>query len=339
MKNRSKINIKLVVTVIGIIFLFSLFSYGADFFGGSLKTNSTVITIPQGAGASSVADILKQSGAIRHTNLFKMTSKLKNADTKYVAGDFEIKLGMGYNKLIEVLTRPSINGNQNITIYEGMTVKQIAKLLDENSIADEKEFLKTCQTADFDYDFLPEKTRPNRLEGYLFPDTYNFFKDTEPRVIIDTMLKRFAEKFGEKYRQRAAKTDRTIDEIIIMASLIEAEAQKDEDRPTVAGVFYNRLKSAKSYERFLQSCASVVYILGEKKPILSLEDISIDSPYNTYKYPGLPIGPVCCPGEQAIKAALWPDDTDYMYFQSDSNGKLYFSKTLAEHESIMQKIQ
>lgn len=128
-----------------------------------------------------------------------------------------------------------------------------------------------------------------------------------------------------------------MDEIVTLASIIEAEAGSDADRPLVSSVFHNRLSST-TYP-YLESCATVQYILGERKPILSNSDIQIDSPYNTYINEGLPIGPICSPGKASIEAALYPADTDYYFFQSDADGKIYYSETYDEHEQIMNEIQ
>ena len=151
------------------------------------------------------------------------------------------------------------------------------------------------------------------------------------------MLNRFEQIFTDDYKAAAKRAGYSVDEIVTLASVIEGEAGSDADRPLVSSVFHNRLNSA-TYP-YLESCATVQYILGERKPILSNSDIRIQSPYNTYINKGLPLGPICGPGKASIEAALYPSDTDYYFFQSDAAGKLYYSKTLAEHERKKNEIQ
>jgi len=188
----------------------------------------------------------------------------------------------------------------------------------------------------FDYAFLRGvPKRENRLEGYLFPDTYQFSLSEGAYSIINKMLARFDEIYTQEYRTRAKSLGMTDDEIITLASVIEREAQGDGDRKTVAGVFHNRLKNAQY--PYLESCATVQYILKERKPVLSVADTKIDSPYNTYQNPGLPAGPIASPGQKSIEAALYPEAHNYLFFVMDSTGKHRFAETFSEHQKNMSK--
>ncbi|MDF2673718.1 MAG: mltG, partial [Clostridiales bacterium] len=196
---------------------------------------------------------------------------------------------------------------------------------DKGLIAKEEVFINEAQNGEFEYDFLkgiPED-RPNRLEGYLFPDTYEFKSGTTEHEIIDKMLGRFQEIFDEEISGKLG--DRRLDDLIIMASIVEREAKVESERPIIAAVFYNRLK----IDMQLQSCATIQYILGTNKERLLYEDLEIESPYNTYLNSGLPLGPICSPGRDSLVAALEPADVDYLYFvlkKYDGDGSHNFAR-------------
>lgn len=302
------------------------------------QEESVVITIESDEPSSyEVGKILERENVIKSPVVFWIISTLKGTNDSFFKGEFALdEPGLSYPNIINRLTYRSNYKTKDITVTEGMTVKEIEKLVCDSGFVSEDEF-SDALSDDYDYSFLPEKETKNRLEGYLFPDTYNISNTMTAHEIIDLMLSRFSGIYTDEFSKRAKQMGYTNREIIIMASVIEGEAAEGSDRAKVASVFYNRLES-KEFSR-LQSCATVQYILGERKKILSNEDIKIDSPYNTYKYPGLPYGPICNPGVASIKAALYPEDTDYYYFQSDADGKLYFSETFTEHEDIRENIQ
>ena len=264
-------------------------------------------------------------------------SKLSGYDGKYKEGTFNVRADMGYGQLFEKLSGvPDSAGDIKITIPEGYEFRQIADILEKNGLIDREKFYETAQNYDFGYSFLenlPE--RENRLEGYLFPDTYMFNSDSTEESILEAMLARFNDVVTDEYKSRAEELGMTLDEVIILASVIEREAQGNIDRDNVASVFHNRLKSD-TYP-FLESCATVQYILEERKPVLSIADTKIDSPYNTYINPGLPIGPIASPGEKSIKSALYPADTNYLFFVLDSTGVHRFAETYDEHLANMNK--
>ena len=200
-------------------------------------------------------------------------------------------------------------------------------------LVDKKKFLEAAQNSDAysDFGFLKDAQKgKNHLEGYLFPSTYQVAPKADEEQIITTMLNQFDTVFTDEYRARAKKLGYTENQIIIIASIIEKEAQVDEDRPKIASVIYNRLDDGMN----LQMCSTVQYILGKAKPILSVADTKIDSPYNTYIHSGLPKGPICSPGEASIKAALYPAKTDYMYFvvSEKLDGSHNFSKSYSKFE-------
>lgn len=300
--------------------------------------------VPKGSNTVDIAELLKDQGFIKSSALFKLLSKFNGYDGKYLSGTHIISKKLSYDELMRVLTtKPA---SIKVTIPEGKNFLQIVDILYGAKIISSKEnFIKTANTADFDYDFLKglSANRDNKLEGYLFPDTYEFGMNSDDEEVITKMLDNFQKKMTTGYLERIKKLDgMTLDKIITVASVIEREAKDPEERFTISGVFYNRLKSKDRTLRKLQSCATIQYILikkqGAVKERLFDADLQIDDPYNTYMYEGLPPGPICSPGEAAIKAALYPDtETNYLYFVAKGDGKHQFSKTFKEHQAAIAK--
>jgi len=324
-KNRRFTLIILLIFVVSIIFPFV-----SDYVGtGNDETIS--FKVENGATTAQIAEMLKESSVINYPLFFRIMSKFSGYDGKYMVGNFSLKESMGYNEIFKKLSSlPDSVGAKTVTIPEGYEFRQIADLLYEEGLIDRDRFFNVAQNYDFEFSFLKDiEKRENRLEGYLFPDTYIFDSQSTEESILKTMLARFDEIVTPNLRNRASELGMPLDDIITLASVIEREAQGDIDRDKVSSVFHNRLKS-KTYP-YLESCATVQYILKERKPVLSVADTEIDSPYNTYKYPGLPKGPIASPGEKAILSALYPADTNYLFFVLDSSGVHRFASTYEEH--------
>ncbi len=338
MSKRTKKAVFIVIWVIVAAVLLRLFFLSFDVLGIWQKRGSVTVTVDAGkTGAYQVGQTLKDAGVIESPLVFSLVAKMKGADAKLHAGTYTLDASKGYNFYINTFAYDYTYRTTNITIPEGSTLADIKRIIVSTGYVSDAEF-EAALEAEYDYDFLKGVDRDNPLEGYLFPDTYNISNTMSAEDMVDMMLRRFEEVFVQKYSDRAKKLGYSDDEIMILASIIECEAGSGNDRTKVSSVFHNRLNRPSTYP-YLQSCATVQYVLGEKKPILSIEDTKIDSPYNTYIHKGLPIGPICNPGKAAIEAALYPADTDYLYFQSDSAGKIYYATTLQEHEAIKQKIQ
>ncbi len=288
-----------------------------------------VVEIPNGAGSSSIADILEKYEIVKFPNVFKAYARLSGAPI-YQKGGHTLNQGMSYGEILDKLSKaPDVDdeNNRRVVIPEGYELRQIVDLLVENGLGDEFVFMEEIENGVFEFSFIADiPERENRLEGYLYPDTYMFSLNETEHEIINKMLKAFNEKMLPIYE--CVDTPYSLDESITLASVIEREAANDEERPLVSSVFHNRLAIGMK----LESCATVQYIIKERKPVLSTEDTAIDSSYNTYKYEGLPIGPIASPGAKSLEAALLPADTDYMYFlaEADGSGNL-FSKTFDEH--------
>lgn len=317
-----------------------------------------LVEIQRGAGTEAIANILKEAGIITNVFLFRLFSKLNGYDGTYRSGVHAIDKNENYNSLkgydilMDILSgKPLTNVGTRVTIPEGYNYLQIVNLLQKENLVDKNVFNTVANMDSFDFPFLKNmknlKQRDNKLEGYLFPDTYEFDPNSNSREkdIILKMLRRFDEIFVPEYYNRVKEMDITIDEAIILASIIEREARVPEERPAIAGVFYNRLRNKSSALRKLQSCATIQYILykrdGKMKEMISVEDEEIDDPYNTYLYEGLPPGPICSPGKDSIEAALYPEEHDYMYFvaKNDGTGEHYFSRTFTEHLGAQLKSQ
>lgn len=311
--------------------------FGKDGLRGALNENSVALTVPDGAGTLEVAAILKDNGVIANATLFELYAYGKGYDTLWQRGKFTVEKGMGYGDLCTLLTTPQ-HAAIKVTIPEGKQVRQMAKIFEAAGVCSAVDFLDAANNDTFDYPFLEGIDHINPLEGYLFPDTYYFEADTDPDEVINAMLTAFEQNaYLDKYIARAEELGYSFDDMIILSSIVESEATTTADRKTVAGVFFNRLNSP-DYS-LLQSCVTVEYALGIKKSIISYADTKYDSPYNTYMYPGLPIGPICCPGLDSLEATLYYTENNYYYFQSDEAGNLYFAETYAEHVAIQEEVQ
>lgn len=288
-----------------------------------------MIEIVKGSSTAQIAKVLKKQQVIKNDWAFRMLSKISKADGKMKAGKYIFNTNMSANDIINILVQGDVvKDTIKFTIPEGFEFRQIVDRLYKKGLIDKEKFIEVANYGDFDYKFLKDIPKgENRLEGYLFPDTYEVSKNATEKELILKMLNRFDAIFDEAYYERASELNMSINQVITIASIIEREAKLDEERPIVSSVFHNRIQKG----MLLQSCATVQYILGERKENLSLKDIEMDSPYNTYKYEGLPPKPIASPGKASIEAALYPEETDYLYFVVSKNGKHIFSKTYQEH--------
>lgn len=325
-KNRRTFLKSVVCVVVAAIVIFG--GYVCVDFMPKKAEGTVVVTIPQGSGTQRIAKELKNNNLIHSELCFKVVSRVLGKDAKYNYGKFEIERSSGYMALFDRLTAPAnVVESVRVTIPEGYEIYKIADLLEEKGLIDKDKFYYLVDNGSFEYDFVKDiPKREMRLEGYLFPDTYEFVANDE-YGIINEMLGRF-EQFYNKYKEDIDNSYLSMDELITLASIIEREAGSA-DKKRVSSVFHNRIESPEY--PYLQSCATVQYVLRERKPVLTHADTQIDSPYNTYINPGLPIGPIASPGEESIAAALFPEDTDYFFFVLGSDGTHHFAKTYSEH--------
>lgn len=240
-----------------------------------------------------------------------MLSKLYGYDGTYKAGTYGLSQSMSMKQMMQMISDGDTISH-NFTVIEGQTVEKIARNLDEAGIISYDEFMHEAQYGDFStYDFLAGNERSMyRLEGFLYPDTYSFEEGSDARTIIEAMLDHFKEMVTADIVEQAKASGHSLRDIVIAASIIEREAGIPEDMPLVSSVIYNRLDKGMA----LQMDSVVSYILQEDKVNLTYADIAVESDYNPYKNTGLPPGPICSPGINAIKAAISPAKTDYLYF-------------------------
>lgn len=282
-------------------------------------TGQTVsVTIPEGSGTEDIAKILKENGLIKSVFGFKLTSKLDGFDGTYKQGTYAIDTGLTKRQIMELLQSGKVADDLKLTIPEGYTVKQIAEALEQEGYCSAEEFISECNTGSFDYDFLKDlPDREYKLEGYLFPDTYFLTEGMDAHAIINMMLARFDQMYTKEYQDAVAASEYTLDEIVTLASMVEKEIKLPEERAKAAGVMYNRLRDGIT----LGIDATVLYAVGKTGGELTQDDLNVDSPYNTRKNYGLPLGPISNPGEASFKAALYPEEHDYLYYVVEAAGK------------------
>lgn len=293
------------------------------------------ISIKRGTGSSQIAQQLYDAGLIRNIDTFKLYLRFSELGDKIQAGNYELSTSMNVVDIVDKMVRGDvIRDTITVTIPEGYSIADMADAFEKAGLVSKDKFLEAVKGDSYNYDFLSGiKERPERLEGYLFPDTYEFAKNVTAEQIVDRMLKRFDEMFTQDMRDKAKEMDMSIDDVVIMASIIEKEARLADERPIIAAVYYNRLKK----NMLLQADATVQYALGKWREKLYYKDLEVDSQYNTYKYPGLPIGPIASPGKASLLAALNPEDVDYLFYVAKPDGSGAHSFTVTYEDFQKEK--
>ncbi|MBR5542663.1 MAG: endolytic transglycosylase MltG [Oscillospiraceae bacterium] len=332
-KRRKQLKYIYIAFVLGISMLLSawIIASANELLALARPDREIIVEIPEGASHGKVARILKKNDVIEQTWLFHTFALLTKSRAEFPAGEYKLNSNMDYRAMLRRLTsKKAVLNTVKVTIPEGYEVSQIVELLEQKGVCDKAALEEALANTDFDYAFLSDLPlgKKNRLEGYLFPDTYEFYKNDLPERVIKKFLSNFEVKFTSEMAARARELGMSTHELITFASIVEREATA-KDRANISSVFHNRL-SSKTYP-YLESCATVQYVLGERKKVISIADTKIDNKYNTYKYKGLPPGPIANPGLDAIKAALYPSDTDYLFFALQEDGTHKFSKTYEEH--------
>lgn len=331
MKARIIILILLLLIIGGGFFGFTYVKSLDKAYDPSIKETS-IVEIPMGSGTGDIADILVDNGIIKDNFKFKLFSKLNKYDGNYVAGTYALSPSMTAKEICEMLTGGDVL-NVRFTIPEGYTIWDIIETLSSNNIANKDILQEIIVKGDFKEEFPFLKDVPQgaeALEGYLFPDTYILPYGSTEEDMVRAMLTRFQDLYEEELKNLMANTDMSLHEILTIASIIEKETMLLEDKPLVSSVIYNRLYDGMK----LRMDTTVIYAMKENKVDLTYDDIEIESPYNTYLVDALPIGPICCPGLDSIRAALNPADTDYFYFvvSDKGDGSIKFSSDDEEFE-------
>lgn len=333
---------KKVITITALVLVIIIALCGLSILLEYTRTTSSekevTVSIAPGSSEKDIARILKENGVINYEITFRLKMLNSPHRGKLNYGEYVLYEKMCLDDAIEALSKPStLAKNIKLTIPEGYSAKMIAECCEKAGLVTKDEFLAELEGGTFNYDFIkdiPQKDGVTyKLEGYLFPSTYLFAEDATAHEIIDTLLGEFEKQYNKM--KDLLPEGMTMDEAIIRASLIEREAKLDSERRIISGVIKNRL----AIDMILQLDASVVYAVSEGMYDLDrvlYKDLEIDSPYNTYKYKGLPIGAICNPGAESIRAALDPAEHKYLYYHTDTDkndGSHIFSETYSQHIS------
>ena len=295
-----------------------------------------VFVVQEGETATGIANRLEKEGLIRNALVFRLLARNRGLDAGIEAGEHRLRRNMRTSEVLAALQSASARQDR-MTVLEGWRAIEIADEAEFRGIATREEFLALAGSGNWPYDFLRDRPPASSLEGYLFPDTYELTPGITARDLIGKMLDNFNLRVLPEWDKRPRDLELTLHEAITLASIVEREAQVPEERPLIAGVYLNRLRRG----MLLQADPTVQYALvdvpaptfgGYWKKELSAADLSVDSPYNTYRTPGLPPGPICNPGLASIQAALRPAATEYLYFVAKGDGSHVFAETLAEHD-------
>ena len=314
---------------------------GSDFCAfnrGGLEKATVEVTAED--SVSTVADKLHDAGLIKYKWFFKLYAGISHADKKIGIGTYELNTEMDYRALILGMHNSSGNltaETVTVTIPEGYTVMQTIHLLAEKGVNTEENLLEAAKTANYDYSFIDNSSEDvSRLEGYLFPDTYEFYKNHNAKSALGKLIDAFADHFDEDaYADSKAKAmGYSVKDVVTIASLIEKETDGT-DQANIASVIYNRLQNKGETVGLLQIDAALLYGLPDHTGAITNEDKATDTPYNLYLHKGLPPTPIANPGSAALEAAMNPNDTDYYFYALGTDGKHHFSRTLAEHNAFV----
>ena len=336
---------KVVLILIGfLVFLGVYAKINKEAYKRIVDKNNNILqefVITKGDGSTQVGENLVKAGLIKNKYYFWYYVWRTKTDSKLQAGKYELAKNMTIPEMVEKFAKGKVKSEMvKLTVPEGFTNDKIIKLLEEKKpkLVPEFESLIKCQCLNKPecacdrfsekYDFIKDIPLGLDLEGYLFPDTYFIAEKDTGATLLSKFLNNFDEKVGGDLRREIKNQNKTLHQIITMASIVEREAKEDKDRPIIAGIFWNRF----NINHPLQSDATLAYILKTDKVKYYQKEIETNSPYNTYKNSGLPPGPICNPGQESIIATIHPQKTDYFYFLNDAKtGETFFAKTLEEH--------
>ncbi len=333
-------------TVVGLILLFSMTRGPASVTPVGQPDDTAVVPflVHEGQSTEEIAQALQRAGLVNNTWLFRVIARLRGVDGKLQAGEYQLRRDMSVDELLVVLQHAPVK-ELTVTFIEGWRMEEFAAELQRRQLLDGPAFLALAQRGTAAYSWLRSRPDGASLEGYLFPSTYRLTAQTTPQALIDTLLQKFGEVLTPAMREQIRSQDRTIHEVVTLASIIEREAALSGERRRIAGVYVNRLREGIG----LYADPTVQYALGYqpgtetwwKRPLL-FQDLEIDSPYNTYRYAGLPPGPICNPGLASLQAAIDPEPHEFFYFVANDvagDGSHVFARTLAEHEQNRQRYQ
>ncbi len=303
------------------------------------QNEQILFEVPKGATTSDIARKLQREGFISNAKFFELWSEIQGYNGDYKAGIHIISKNLSMEGIMMVLTsNPVADPSLNVRFYEGKSYIVARELMSADGKIDKDKMDNVVINPEFEYKFLKDiPDRKYKLEGYLYPQTYQIEEGWSEEQIIDRALKYLNKLFKEEYYTRSQEMNMTIDQVFTLASLIESEAKYEEDKKIISSVFHNRLE----INMPLQSDATIQYILEnqgkERVEVVLNEHTSIQDPYNTYQYKGLPPGPICSPDIASIEAALYPEDTDYLYFFAKPDGNNEYNVSFEDHTNGMRK--
>ena len=329
----------MIVISIAILCAAYVLKFAKEFLGIGKSGAAIVVEIPMNSSTSDIAEVLLNEGVINNTYLFRFYSRVKGADGTFVAGEHVLTPDMTYENMVNELQRGIVEERESIDIlfHEGITINEAARKLEDSGVCNADEFIDAFNTSDFGYSFEENvKVSPlkfHTMEGYLFPDTYTFFLEEDARIVAKKFSKNFNLKITADIYGRMEDLGFELEELLTIASMVQAEANSVSDMKKVASVFLNRLNNPDEFP-LLQSDPTRNYVEDIIVPNIEVPSPKMFEAYNTYEGAGLPPGPICNPGLDAINAVLYPADTDYYFFCANVNtGEVFYAETNEEHEA------
>ena len=316
-----------------------MLKFARDFVGIGKSSVEVVVEIPMNSGTADIADILADEGIIDSTYFFRFYSRVKGSDGTFVAGSHVLSPDMSYENIVHELQQGAVDTRESvdITFPEGIDLLDAAQKLEENNVCSASDFIREFNNSSFGFDFEKlvkvSAMKFYKMEGYLFPDTYTFYVEEDPKIVCKKIYRNFETRITLDIYARMDDLGLEFEEMLTMASMVQAEASSVYDMKRVASVFRNRLADPDNYP-LLQSDPTRKYVEEVIKPNIEFPSKEMFKAYNTYEGAGLPPGPICNPGLDAINAVLYPADTDYYYFCANvDTGEVYYARTNEEHEA------
>ena len=310
------LGVVLVLGILGVIFII----YSAATGGEDGSKEAARVQVVKGDTLSDVAAKLEEAGAIESAFVFELQARYEGYGTEIKTGQYTFRPGQTSGEILHELTVGQPAPTITVTIPEGLTIEETAGTVAADSSVTAPAFEEAARRTDYGYAFLDDPD-VKTTEGYLFPAKYDFEKGVTARQIVDRLLEQYLLETQEiDFAEAKERLGLTEDQVVTVASLIEKEAASPEEKPLIASVIYNRMRK----DTPLQIDATIQYALKRPKANLSLADLKVDSPYNTYENKGLPPGPICSPGKESLQAALNPASTNYLYYVLQANGEEHF---------------
>lgn len=349
-KQRSRLPGVLILTTfifaVSICLSLVIIAYGKEMWGIGKSENTHLVVIPEGATTEEIAVMLENDGIIKSADFFMLFSRLSKSDSLYIAGEHFVRPNMAYETIIDELTSIQTEKKESVSVTfpEGTTLIDASLILEENGVCSADDFMFYFNAGGLGFEFEDKLSTSSNLkffkmEGFLFPDTYYFYKDMEPEQVCQKIYLNFDNKMTDERYARMEQLNLNLDQLITFASIVQQEAATSESMTLVASVFWNRINNADVFPK-LQSDPTKKYAENVIKPNMQVYDQVIVDAYNTYEGAGLPPGPICNPGIEAIDAVLEAYPSEYFYFNANIyTGQIRYAKTLEEHNNNLAEVK